>query len=239
MQHLAAPYTEVWVPTPIIPLVQFAHRVRSIAATGIDTLGLGDRSPEPSLVESLASFDEIVSWYGTKRPDFRAALSSINSRTVFLEALPTSLDLHATDFHAKAVGAPLGMIPKIEVSPTPREAIVIHPFSGGRTKNWPLEKFRELARSLTLPLEWVSGPDEPLDSAHQFDNLLELGTWIAGARLFIGNDSGITHLAAATGVPVIAFFGPTNPTVWAPRNATVLRFKPGASQTFVRRAPRE
>jgi ADP-heptose:LPS heptosyltransferase len=44
--------------------------------------------------------------------------------------------------------------------------------------------------------------------------------------MYVGNDSGITHLAAAVGTPVLALFGPTDPTVWAPRgaNVTVGRF---------------
>jgi ADP-heptose:LPS heptosyltransferase len=43
----------------------------------------------------------------------------------------------------------------------------------------------------------------------------------AECGLYIGNDSGITHLAAAVGVPVIALFGPTDPALWAPLGADV------------------
>jgi heptosyltransferase III len=39
--------------------------------------------------------------------------------------------------------------------------------------------------------------------------------------MFIGHDSGISHLAAAAGAPCILLFGPTNPDVWAPRNNNV------------------
>ncbi len=51
---------------------------------------------------------------------------------------------------------------------------------------------------------------------------------MAGARLYIGNDSGITHLAAAIGIPTLALFGPTSPATWAPRgpNVTVLHAQP-------------
>ena len=42
-----------------------------------------------------------------------------------------------------------------------------------------------------------------------------------GARVYIGNDSGIAHLAAAVGTPVVALFGPTDPRVWAPRGRDV------------------
>jgi ADP-heptose:LPS heptosyltransferase len=39
--------------------------------------------------------------------------------------------------------------------------------------------------------------------------------------VYIGNDSGISHLAAAAGAPVVALFGPTDPAVWAPRGPRV------------------
>ena len=55
----------------------------------------------------------------------------------------------------------------------------------------------------------------------RFQNLDELACWLASARVYIGNDSGITHLAAAVGVPVVAVFGPTDPIVWAPRGERV------------------
>jgi heptosyltransferase-3 len=74
-------------------------------------------------------------------------------------------------------------------------------------------------------VEWTAGPDETLDRATRFENLFDLARWLAGAALYIGNDSGITHLAAAVGIPVIALFGPASPDIWAPRgpNVTVLR----------------
>jgi ADP-heptose:LPS heptosyltransferase len=110
----------------------------------------------------------------------------------------------------------------------PRDSVAVHPFSGSARKNWPLPNFRALEHGLPLRVEWLVGPEEQLDGANRFEDLLELATWIGGARLYIGNDSGITHLAAATGVPTLALFGPTAPEVWGPRshNVTVLRHNP-------------
>jgi hypothetical protein len=99
---------------------------------------------------------------------------------------------------------------------------VIHPFASSRHKRWPLEKFREIARRLRMPVRWCAGPEEPLEDAVRIDNLYELACWLAQARLYIGNDSGISHLAAAVGVPTIVLFGPTDPAVWAPRGSRVL-----------------
>jgi ADP-heptose:LPS heptosyltransferase len=43
-----------------------------------------------------------------------------------------------------------------------------------------------------------------------------LGAVLAHAGLYVGNDSGVSHLAAAWGAPVLALFGPTDPAQWAP-----------------------
>ena len=102
---------------------------------------------------------------------------------------------------------------------------MIHPFSGSPKKNWPLERYREMARKLErhMPVRWCSGEDDPpLEGAVRIPDLYALARWLARARLYIGNDSGITHLAAAVGTPVLALFGPAScPAVWAPRGRNV------------------
>jgi len=107
---------------------------------------------------------------------------------------------------------------------TRRRLAVIHPYSSSKSKNWPLERFDALAQRIErqMPVEWTAGPDEPLDRARRFEDLYELGCWLASAALFIGNDSGIAHLAAAVGTPVVVLFGPTDPAVWAPRGECVV-----------------
>ena len=95
---------------------------------------------------------------------------------------------------------------------------MIHPFSGSARKNWPLEKFRALAAKLPMPVRWCAGEDDPhLPDAIHIGDLYEMACFLARARLYIGNDSGITHLAAAVGTPTLAIFGPSNPAIWAPR----------------------
>jgi heptosyltransferase III len=238
LEFLRTQYTEVWVPSPVSPLVQFADRVCSISSTGVDSLAIEGLQPADSLTDRLSSFDEIVSWYGTNRPEFRTALTALCRDCIFLPALPSpGLGCHATDFYARQVGAPLGLTPRIRTGGVKRrESVVVHPFSGSARKNWPLANFRALERELSPNVEWIAGPEEELDGAHRFDNLLALATWVRGARLYIGNDSGTTHLAAATGVPTLALFGPTPPEVWAPRgdNVTVLRHDPLAQLPVAR-----
>ncbi len=54
------------------------------------------------------------------------------------------------------------------------------------------------------------------------DSLGDLAAWLASATAYVGNDSGITHLAAAVGTPVVALFGTTDPAVWCPRGENVV-----------------
>lgn len=223
MESLRTDYTEVWVAGQNVPLIRFADRVRSLGSTGIDLIGLEGVAPPAHAFELLRGFDSIISWYGYRRPEFRAALAGFNTR--FFPALPPpESGQHTVDFflsHAlEAGGRPVAPIPRIETPPVePRGYAAIHPFSGSPRKNWPLERFRELARSLStrLPVKWCAGPEEALEGAERLDNLLDLGMWLKAAKVYVGNDSGITHLAAAVGVATVAIFGPTDPDVWGPR----------------------
>jgi heptosyltransferase III len=229
MEFLRTDYTEVWVANAVVPLVRFADHVRAIAATGLDLLGIGDKPAAP-LVATLQRFDSIVSWYGENRPEFREAAMRVNPKWSFLRALPPDgSSLHATDFFAAQVGAAAGLSPTISVPHFSRHgSAVIHPFSGSRKKNWPLERFQKLAARLDEPVKWAAGPEDVFPGAVRFDDLGGLANWLAGARIYIGNDSGITHLAAAVGTPTVALFGPTDPEVWGPRGERVrcLREKP-------------
>ncbi len=221
MQALAAAYTEVWVPSAVVPLVLFADRVRSTASTGIDLFGLPGVDAPPGLVSVLAGFDEIVSWYGANRPEFREALQACGPRCRFLPALPggvgTRLE-HAADFFARQVGAPTPAVPRVDCGKIRNEAIWVHPFSGSSKKNWPYERFQELASRLEPAhrVEWAAD-----ECGHRFSDLGELARHLAGGRAYIGNDSGITHLAAAAGAPVVALFGPSDVRIWAPRGERV------------------
>lgn len=222
MQVLKTDYTEVWTPSVVKPLIRFADRVQSIASTGLDLLGVPGIDPPAQLIDRLRGFDSIVSWYGANRSDLREEVARLALPFQFFPALPPpGCSMHVIDFFLQHAGGTPGQKPHIEVEPRPHGAIVIHPFSGSARKNLPLATFRAVAAELPGQVEWCAGPHEPLPGAVRIANLYELACWLAGARLFIGNDCGIAHLAAAAGTPVVAVFGPTDPAMWAPRGERV------------------
>jgi heptosyltransferase-3 len=223
LESLKADYTEVWVRQDIVPLISFADRARSIASTGIDLLGLEGIDPPQALLDQLRGFHSIISWYGSNREEFRAEVQRLGLPFQFFPALPVPGEqVHASDYFLRQAGAVGRAIPKIDCPSAPQgHFAVIHPFSGSPRKNWPMDRFRRLASLLGMPVEWCAGPEEDLEGAVRIPNLFELACWLRTARIYIGNDSGITHLAAAAGAPVVAIFGPTDPAVWAPRGDRV------------------
>ncbi len=114
-------------------------------------------------------------------------------------------------------------------------AVVIHAPSMWTYKQWPVAHFEELIRAFVdegrqvvltgssgdrdqeciAPLRAIADAPRVLDTSGRLD-FNQLVTLFARAALYIGPDTSVSHLAAATGIPVIAIFGPTNPMRWAP-----------------------
>jgi heptosyltransferase-2 len=114
--------------------------------------------------------------------------------------------------------------------------VAVHPGSGSETKNWPLENWRALGEWLfTLDpsptILLVGGEADRKNMAALSEAwkgrrlyfaeslpLAHLAAVLEQCTLFIGHDSGISHIAAATGAQSLLMFGPTDPEVWAPAN---------------------
>ena len=114
---------------------------------------------------------------------------------------------------------------------------VVHPYPKFTYKAWTIEAWRSLIAHLTQQglHVYISGGAEEREVTYcqslvvheAVENLAgkhalsELTTIIGQAKLFIGVDTSVTHLAAATGIKVIAIYGPTNPVKWGPWPASV------------------
>ncbi len=115
-----------------------------------------------------------------------------------------------------------------------RQTVIIHPGSGSLKKNYPLENFIvvynimkveapfDLCFLLGEAEEWMKDTIEKAGcnfiTRH---SLFDVADILAASIGYIGNDSGITHLAAALNLPVIALFGPTSPALWQPLGKNV------------------
>jgi len=130
----------------------------------------------------------------------------------------------------------LQMLPQQHCLEPHSAPVLIHPGSGSRHKNWPLKNFIELEKVLRkdgLRSEFILGPAEiylrdglatthaPNPPVHIVDDLLRALSLIKGACGFIGNDSGLSHLAAISGLPVTVVFGPSDPVRWNPLGPAV------------------
>ncbi len=118
--------------------------------------------------------------------------------------------------------------------------IMIHPGSGSPKKNWPLNYFIETERMLHsagLIPECIIGPAEKSLSenlsatdtpriVHLMHDINELVHLLKTAGGYIGNDSGVSHLAAFLGLPTVAIFGPSDPQRWTPIGRAVRVVKP-------------
>ncbi|HPC93741.1 MAG TPA: glycosyltransferase family 9 protein [Sedimentisphaerales bacterium] len=113
-----------------------------------------------------------------------------------------------------------------------KRLVVIQPGSGGRHKCWHLENFLNVARSLRdrgIEVLFLLGPAEverfeSMDKARLYVTakcmahlpLSQVVDLLSCADVVIGNDSGVTHLAAGMGLRTFALFGPTDPALYRP-----------------------
>jgi ADP-heptose:LPS heptosyltransferase len=157
-------------------------------------------------------------------------LRCVSPDTACLESASISIRVEAlqwrTDFWAKH-------------SLQNRPVLAVAPGSGAREKNWPAQFFTRVAewwRSATGgevllllgPVEQERGGLGPLVRCcvvAEGLSLAQVAAALARSLIYLGNDSGISHLAGAIGVRALALFGPSDPDQWAPRgnNVVVLR----------------
>jgi heptosyltransferase-3 len=202
----------------------------------------GEPSLPESLADSLRSYDAAVAY--TRNEDFVSSLRAFVPTVLSLDPTRLSPGLHASvAFTAPCLalgGSQLVELPVLRPRPQDDEAILpflqrlpphflaVHPGSGSPRKNWPATRFAELVRDLTgdSPFLVVKGPADETAVGGLLGRrsavvasglpLRVLGALLSRAGLYVGNDSGVSHLAAASGAPTFALFGPTPPDVWAP-----------------------
>ncbi len=119
-----------------------------------------------------------------------------------------------------------------------RRIVALHPGASATSKRWPVESFAAVARSLTADRDYgvlvIEGPAEPGLGSQVVQRPDSRNVWLAKllpidllagvislCAAYFGNDSGVSHIAAAMGLRSVVVFGPTLPEQWAPLGANV------------------
>jgi ADP-heptose:LPS heptosyltransferase len=148
------------------------------------------------------------------------------------EILGEERTVHTAEHLASAIfylGIPKAEIPRAKLlagaqTKGPAYA-VIHPLASQPDKTWTASGFLRAAQclrdSLHLAPVFIAGPGEDLSAFRDYRTIVgaplgEIKSLLSEASLFLGNDSGPAHIAAAFGIPVIAIFGPSDPAIWGP-----------------------
>lgn len=234
-----------------------ANEVRSIEARALAGFFARRGELDAALGEWFGGFNIIISYLYDPDGIFQENVARV-SKAQFIPG-PHRPDeaqsLHATEVFLK----PLERLaifdaatePRLALNPLPStiNLVALHPGSGGASKNWPEARWLELLRRIAGETNWrvllVGGeaegervqrlaPQMPADRLTIACNepLPELARRFTACRAFLGHDSGITHLAAASGLCGLALWGTTREEIWRPRSERfeLLRAERGLDQ---------
>ena len=182
------------------------------------------RGAAPSLPAPVA---EALAFTEPGGPIDRALAAAVSGPVSVVRPVPARRE-PIVRHHLRSVGAPTdNRAPTLQLPAEPRlRRIGIAPGSGSARKNWPLDRFAAVADALRpgAKVMWLLGPAEAeLRPPAANGDLIVRGRPITGTAqaisscsLLLGNDSGLSHLAAALSVPVVALFAVSDAAVWAP-----------------------
>ncbi|HEY0369692.1 MAG TPA: glycosyltransferase family 9 protein [Chthoniobacterales bacterium] len=227
----------------------YADASRSIEYAGLAAFfGRGTELPS-DLCDYFSSFDLIISYLFDPDGNFERNLRRCGVEEILHGPGKIAAEEHAARQLARPV-AELGLTSdttaaRIYPSASDREfaaaflrelngpIFALHPGSGSERKNWPVERWLQLGDELRMSgsLLIIGGEADrerlaafssrlPALFAENF-GLPALAAMIERCAVFIGHDSGISHIAAAVGTPCVLLFGPTDPRIWAPTNDNV------------------
>jgi ADP-heptose:LPS heptosyltransferase len=123
--------------------------------------------------------------------------------------------------------------------------VLLHPGAGSQKKMWPIKNFLQvdgLLKSDGYRPEYIIGPADRFlrdelrmdgvrqSVVHTPENIAVLAALMKTAGGYIGNDSGVSHLAAYFGLPTVAIFGPSDPEMWRPLGPRVEIVRPGVER---------
>jgi len=188
-----------------------------------------------TLPEWLGGRPTVYSWLGASDDELRARVAAAATEARFFRVERGASETHAAVAYARAVGrasSPNSLasaaritLPQATSGPASEAELVVHPGAGAPGKRWDPAGFVQVAhwwRQTGGTVVEIAGPAEAdsaplLGGAMARDlDLARLAQVLVRATLYLGNDSGVSHLAGATGAAGVVVFGPTDARRWRP-----------------------
>lgn len=224
------------------PIVE--HAV-SLEERTFSQLFLNYHQIEKEVRKFFLSFSNIVSWYGnSQRTVLENLLLLSHGQLRSFLFFTGQEECHAVSYYLYCVGEETLRCPSLRLPQgvqqwvdsfwrqhweSSSQVLALHPGSGGRKKRWDSEGFRKIARwwrqkkrngrvlILLGPAERKEREEWRMIGKVVSDlSVVQTAALLSRAVLYLGNDSGVSHLAGAVGVCGIVLFGPTPPRKWRP-----------------------
>jgi ADP-heptose:LPS heptosyltransferase len=241
----------------------YADSISNVDRAAVSSLYRDDGIVAQEIKDYISQFDTVFIFGGKSQDVIVENIKNSGSQAFRIPTFPENADEHVIDFQLKSLSAlgfdtpirsPEIFLPQEDVKKgteflkaegirlQSEPLIAVHPGSGGKGKNWPVENYLCFIDKLYSEVKGVflviEGPAEKKAVKRLEEELnnipviflrsLELPLLAAIIRqcdMYVGNDSGITHIAASLGVATLALFGPTDPKVWGPRGDSVCIFR--------------
>jgi len=172
-------------------------------------------------------------------------------KVYFHPPFPTEPGIHVIDHHLSvlnqfSITSQSNIIPYFYLKQKFTGRILIHPGSGGCQKNFTPEFYRVIADSVFNgkgTISFILGPNEVTLRQYYQDkyeiiepnSIVSLARFISGASLFLGNDSGVTHLAAFLGVRTLGLYKSSSPVIWGIRGIKTQIIEAGTEEEAIKK----
>jgi ADP-heptose:LPS heptosyltransferase len=229
----------------------FVHRALSLDRGVFARLFSPDASSCEEISVLFSNITEIFSWFGHTRVEVGANLARFAPGRVRSFAFFTGQeDCHVSAYYLRCVGIKGVRCPSLFVGKEERQwldrywqlrqwlpssrVLVMHPGSGGRRKRWDPEGFAQVChwwrqhRGGKVLILLGPAEEEEKEQWRQIGevenslSLLQVAALTSRADVYLGNDSGVSHLAGAVGARGVVLFGPTEPSQWKPLGGSLL-----------------
>jgi ADP-heptose:LPS heptosyltransferase len=237
------------------------HQVCSLEERVFSQLFSASEDISEELLQFFSAVSEVFSWYGTASPEVTNTLNrAVSGRVWPFAFFSGQKNCHATAYYLRCIGIPtlhcasfplgrktqqwLEQYWKQQNWSLTARTLVIHPGSGGQRKCWEREGFVQVARwwkeHTRGQVLILLGPAEGREGGHwrQIGTVVDsfplwqVAALLSRADIYLGNDSGVSHLAGAVGARGVILFGPTRPQQWKPLGGSLVVIQNAAYRTL-------